>query len=468
MVFNHVRYNTLKDISFTLYSGDILGLISLDHVGLSALLHTFLYPVTLDSGFIAVRGDKVSTVLEHSKQENKVSLLEFKTKLVSSLSLAENFFSLKKNGPKILSFKTMRREFQRIVEPYNLALTGDEYPSDITNLERCKIEILKAKAFGIRSFILNDPSSFLGPSELYELNSFVKRLAKEDMSFIYLGGHHEELLEVCTKLMLLKEGLIIYFENADKVQKGSIDNIAYEFTETEKKLHIPYNITQEPDFWLETKGINIPLHKGDCNVFIDLDNKMDFFSGDNNLQLGIKLFSNGEELDLLNSKVAIIPRNAIRTSLYYDLSYFDNLTLRASCKIPFFYSKRYFRNSVVKEYKQKLGELILAKDLYSLTDEELLDLVYNKVGMEMPKVLLIFQPFAGFDMYQRMSVLDHISTLRRKGVSILIIALSVSDVLSIASKLFIFKGGKLERQIEESEFPEIRRNRKILDRKSVV
>ncbi|NLZ68932.1 MAG: hypothetical protein GX903_07990 [Spirochaetales bacterium] len=43
----------------------------------------------------------------------------------------------------------------------------------------------------------------------------------------------------------------------------------------------------------------------------------------------------------------------------------------------------------------------------------------------------------------------------------MIIALSVSDVLSIASKLFIFKGGKLERQIEESEFPEIRRNRKI-------
>lgn len=107
----------------------------------------------------------------------------------------------------------------------------------------------------------------------------------------------------------------------------------------------------------------------------------------------------------------------------------------------------------MREYEPLVGEDIHAPDITGLSPASLYSLVYYRAHLLHPRVLFCVQPFSGADMYLRRHIIDLIGQVKARGTAVVLLAVSISDCLSVADRLLVVEQGRLKREYLSSEFP---------------
>jgi ribose transport system ATP-binding protein len=82
----------------------------------------------------------------------------------------------------------------------------------------------------------------------------------------------------------------------------------------------------------------------------------------------------------------------------------------------------------------------------------LYNLVYYRVHLYNPKVVFCMQPFSDADMYLRHHLIQLIDRLRKKNITVIILAVSISDSLVVADRLMVVEQGKLKNEYHSEKF----------------
>ncbi|AEE16658.1 monosaccharide-transporting ATPase [Treponema brennaborense] len=453
----------LSEVTFSLYEGDVLGLISLDNQGLDALVELVLHNRRLDRGHLFFAEKEVSSYLGCTAKENKAAVVESVSHLIPALNLADMFFFAKKKGPLLVHRAKLNRQIRMIFEPYGMKLTGAEYPDQLSALDRCRVEIIKAKTFGCKVIVVREPSSFLSAGELACLHLLIRKLAAEDgIACMYLCNHHREVMSVCSRLAVMYAGTVVLNKASAAVTERMMSVVSEDFIKSITGLPRPAAPAAEPLATIRGKnGFALTVFKGECLVLLDLDNKTIPRIADALFartpfaarRPEYRVFIDGTEAYRNPLLWSFIPAEPAGRTLFYDLSYIDNLTLKnSSRKLPHFWLFKRYRAHVCGEYRRIVGDVAESGNLYQLGQRELYELIYLRAGLERPKVLFIVQPFIGMGMYQRIRILEYISQLRRAGITVVILAVSLSDSLQAASRLILLQDGRIEKELPPERF----------------
>jgi ribose transport system ATP-binding protein len=62
------------------------------------------------------------------------------------------------------------------------------------------------------------------------------------------------------------------------------------------------------------------------------------------------------------------------------------------------------------------------------------------------------QPFSGADMYLRMHIIHLLQELKKKGITVIILAVSLSDSLVVADRLMVIENGQLSKDYDSTKF----------------
>ncbi|MCR5288378.1 MAG: ATP-binding cassette domain-containing protein [Treponema sp.] len=464
LVLRHVCFtgngnSPLQELNLSIFSGDILGLITLDNQGLETLISLIMKNHILDRGSIYYRGKEVSNSIFCNHEPNKIVLVDSSSKLIPALNISDNFFFIKSHCPLFVKRLKQKTQIQHIFSQYGLVFNGNEYPSTLSKLERCEVEIIKAVTLGVKVIILRDPSSFLAPKEVAQLHVLIKKIAKESsVSFLYLCNHHQEILLYCTRLAIMSYGTIVLEKNCTDVTEEMMSIVCQDAIKS--MIGLPkMRLFRTPETVVKinnTYGTTIDVNKGECVVVLDLDNKVipviksTLFSSENT-EYSIKIY--GEDAYKNRSSWSFLPLNASVTSLCYSMSYVDNLLLKKwNSSYSNFWRKKKYRKAIATEYRHICGEVIDAPDLYRLTADELIQLLYQRILLEKPKAVFLVQPFYRMDMYQRVKILEYISLLQKQGIAVVILAISLSDSLQVASRLVIMQNHSILDVFNGDEF----------------
>ena len=87
--------------------------------------------------------------------------------------------------------------------------------------------------------------------------------------------------------------------------------------------------------------------------------------------------------------------------------------------------------------------------------EEQIALVYHRVRLFKPKVLVCIQPLAKGDMFVRMKILALLREILKGGTAVLIISANISDTLEIADRLMVVENGTCVVSYEKNEFDQV-------------
>jgi ribose transport system ATP-binding protein len=469
----------LDNLSMHIFKGEIAGLLPIDEQGRKKLLEVLCSNAPLKYGRVYLEDELVNSYLKPAGKQNRVYVISGRSRLIGTFSIAENLFVLRSGFRQyVVNRKLLYREAKRLLEAAGLALDPGALADTLTDYERVVIELLKAVVQRARLIVVDEIGTILSSQEILRLRGLLARYIDQGFSFLYIGNHHEEVLPMCGRTMLMKGGRIVRIINGQEATDGEILQVAGSVRFPELYLQIEGSCPREKAGEARESGgipafefhdvttdyldhLSFSVMPGECIVLLDRgiasDEEIlntvtdDQARWQGEIRCGGKLLQPGHA-HLLDESIGVIREHAHRTMIFPDLTFLDNLCILTDRKVKNPWMQSRVRKSIRREYVDVFGSCIDETDLRRVPKKELYTLVYYRYYMLHPKVLFCVQPFAGADIYLREHILDLIRKMQERGIAVVILTVGQTDSCFAADRLILLEHGKHIREFQKEEF----------------
>ncbi|MBV7273944.1 sugar ABC transporter ATP-binding protein [Clostridium thailandense] len=214
-VNNLNRKNVLKDISFRLHKGEILGLAGLVGAGRTELVRAIFGADKIDSGEIKIKGKKVKIKNPIDAKRNGMALLTEDRKqqgLVLKFSIKSNISitKLKKICKKGLLSKDMESKAAAIYVDKLLIKTpsSKQKALNLSGGNQQKVVIGKWLFADSEILFLDEPTRGIDVGAKYEIYCIMNELIKEGKSIIMISSEMPEVIAMSDRIIVMHEGQI--------------------------------------------------------------------------------------------------------------------------------------------------------------------------------------------------------------------------------------------------------------------
>lgn len=462
----------LDNLNFQMYSGEIMGLLASDNKGYDTLIDHICCNNGIDIGSVWFLGRIVNSYSHSDGSANNVCVIEQKSHLIKSLSIADNLFVMRRGFKKyLINEKMLCQQSVRFLRENSLVVDIDKKVSSLTALERFKIELAKALLASCRLIIIRNPANYLSQHEMPEFQGILRKICDDGISVLYISNHHQELFKIADHVSLFATGRIIKVFDQDEMTDKSMQPYITDFSKA-KSVYTNEESSDEGSvlhfhnvYAGQLTGLDFCLHKSEVLTILDMDNRIfdDFQSimtGEMECESGYitafhKLYKRKMAKDYIGCGIGLIPEDSVSTLLYNEKSYMENLTFFLDRKIGRSIVGRNVMKSIYNEYRPTVGSAIDAPIVQNLPFNEKIALVYYRYHILKPGILICMQPLARGDMYDRMEVVRLIQLCRDSGISVLICTTSVSDTLEVSDRLIVVENGCMKTEYGKDKFSEI-------------
>lgn len=219
----------LKNVSFNVNGGDILGFIGPNGAGKTTTIKMILGLQSIDSGSVIINGYDIKKNFE--KAIEKVGTIVENPDLYMYLSGYDNL--------KIISnlYKNVdKKRIDEVIKIVRLEARINDKVAKYSLGMRQRLGIAQALLHKPNLLILDEPTNGLDPEGIKELRDIIKSLAVKENVGVVISSHNlSELESFCNKVVIIKNGKIVetnelknvknieesYIFEVDKVSKVS-------------------------------------------------------------------------------------------------------------------------------------------------------------------------------------------------------------------------------------------------------
>ncbi|QQO09087.1 sugar ABC transporter ATP-binding protein [Breznakiella homolactica] len=479
--------HALADFSLDLHKGEIHGLLGQNGAGKSTLVKMISGVEIPDSGEIIIDGVKASIHNPRDSQKAGIFTIFQELSLIPALSVAENIFleSLPRNKMGIISWKTMNKRAREIMSWLGFSLDVTVPISSLSMAQKQCVELGKALHHKAKIVLLDEPTAALPKPDVEKFFSVLKTLsAEQDITFIFISHRLDEMLQLCGKATVLRDGKKIDtypLQGVDekflvKAMIGQdLQTSLMESTLEGKAVRLGKGGTDEVVLSAENIGnganisnINFELHKGEILGITGLVG-----SGQNELALMLfdgKALKEGR-VCIHNQEVKIkSPQDAVRyglgllpeerklQGLVLPLSITHNMSL-ASLKA---FSRASVMNRVkeakvvgnmARQVKLKCSNNYL-QPVAALSGGNQQKVVFAKWLVSNCNILIFAEPTRGVDVGAKEEIYQLIRQYAEAGNSVILITSEISEAIMCDEVLIMHQGvikGKISHDDIESE-----------------
>ena len=212
----------LNNVSFRLRRGEIHALVGHNGAGKSTLVKVLSGLVAPDQGEILVDGRPVVLAGARQAQEAGIAVVEQELSLVPALTVLENIL-LGRVGTGLRTNKDDRRTVEGLLTRLGLHdIRPDTVVEDLSMAERQLVEIARALSRDARILILDEPTATLGEREIQRVFAGVRELASAGSSVIFVSHRLGEVLDLCSRVTVFRDGRMIASHPAAEMDRDSI------------------------------------------------------------------------------------------------------------------------------------------------------------------------------------------------------------------------------------------------------
>ena len=207
------RKEILKDISFNVDSGDLLGFIGPNGAGKTTTIKLILGLQKITSGTVSINGCDIENNFE--KAIEKVGTIVENPDLYMYLSGYQNL--------KLIArlYKNVDEDrIQEVVKLVNLENRIKDKVSKYSLGMRQRLGIAQAILHKPNLLILDEPTNGLDPEGIKQLRDLLTNLAKKEKMAILISSHNlSELETFCNKVVIIQNGKIIESSTIEDAKK---------------------------------------------------------------------------------------------------------------------------------------------------------------------------------------------------------------------------------------------------------
>lgn len=465
----------LDKVNITVYTGEICGLIGENGSGKSTVTSIYAGLQKCDSGEMFFEGNVWKPESMTDALEKGVGMIVQENGIVPGISVAENLYLGKINLFKKGFFINKKEMFQKAQEALNEAgasyIKADTPTFMLDFQDRKLVEIVRVMMKKPKVLIVDETTTALSQTGRKLLYKMINRMKEEGKTVIFISHDLEEIMEVCNRLTVLRDGNIIrtfekdeFDENAIKASmigremKGNYYRGDYDGSYQEEvvaELKNANHTNQLVDF-------NLQLHKGEILGIGGLSHcgmhtlgKVLF--GNVSLQSGSvmihgKLVKN--EVQAISENVGYVAKDRDTESLCLEASIKDNISVAGLDKIAI--SKFLIFPDKEKQYVTKQVEALSIKcaginqQVSALSGGNKQKVVFGKWIGRGSEILLLDCPTRGVDIGVKQAMYQMMYQMKKEGKSILLISEEMAELIGMCDRVLIMKDGELKKEFKRS------------------
>ena len=208
-------HGVFKHVNFQLHRGEVLGLCGVVGSGIEEVCEVICGDERPSFGEVVIRGERMKFASPQQALDKGVLMIP-KERLfegiVSNLSVEENIalsnaHALSK-GP-VVSARAVRRQAEEWIKKLRIKTSGpQELLLQLSGGNQQKVVFSRALASGAEILILNHPTRGVDVGAKEEIYAFIRDMTEEGKAVILLGDTVDEYLGLCSRLLMMEDGLV--------------------------------------------------------------------------------------------------------------------------------------------------------------------------------------------------------------------------------------------------------------------
>ncbi len=207
------RAPLLKDISFSLYAGEITGMAGLIGAGRTELCRALFGIDRVDKGEVAVEGSVVH--IRHPREAVRAGLALIpedrqRTGLATALPIAYNVTTASLDRVSRMGMLDLNAE-RRVTAEYTQKLrikmdSPKQLAGRLSGGNQQKVVISKWLARGARVFLFDEPTRGIDVGAKVEVFEVMDQLARSGAAVLMVSSEMSELLQVADRILVMRQG----------------------------------------------------------------------------------------------------------------------------------------------------------------------------------------------------------------------------------------------------------------------
>jgi len=198
----------LKDISFKLEKGQILGLLGPNGAGKSTLFNLIVGKIFPDTGEIKLNNEIINNLPIHKRANKGISLLEQHKGLFGNMTAFENLFAILELHIK--DKNKIEDKIYQLLTYFGLQYLADVKANNMSGGEYKKISTLQRICNkDIKVLLLDEPMAALDPLSISSIKRFILELKKMGLSVIITDHNFFAIQDILDNCIIIRDGHIM-------------------------------------------------------------------------------------------------------------------------------------------------------------------------------------------------------------------------------------------------------------------
>lgn len=445
---DHLKKGTLlKRVRFSVYENEILHCV-FDNIQEKHLFLKIMEGTeTIDGGKVYYEEKEIPEKQVQQLLKSKISVISKESKLIDSVTISENILLMRPEvKPRWVHKRELENEASQLLETFHIAVDLECTVSQLSNLEKVQVEILKEYLLGKKILILTAISNCLSDAEVRRLWELLCLLKARGISVLIIEPLEDLNFNFTDMVAIVKHGKTCIIREIEDCDYTMLHTILYqtEINDQKENWNVRLsNVAADSEVGIRgisseyLRNVSISVAKGEIVKLFCIDERsyeeiVGVLKGEIPVCSG-SLYQKGAEKEIrkwirgVAEGIGIVEGNPVMASLFQEMSAIDNLQMLLSRKVRGIWAVPKYKKSI----KRLLGDIVpeetYACKVKDLPPQEVQKIIYCRWLLYSPELLVCIQPFAEGDIKAREVAREMLYIMEKRKIPILLITSNTAE-----------------------------------------
>ncbi len=198
----------VKDVSLTVHSGEIVGLLGPNGSGKTTSFHMIIGLMQSDDGTIQIDRHEINDLSMDERSHLGLGYLPQETSIFRKLTVEENIMAILQTRPNLNENKAKQR-LENLLREFHITHLRNNLGTSLSGGECRRVEIARSLTTEPRFLLLDEPFAGIDPISINDIQKITRYLSKHNIGILITDHNVRETLTNCDRVYIINDGHII-------------------------------------------------------------------------------------------------------------------------------------------------------------------------------------------------------------------------------------------------------------------
>lgn len=201
------RKPVLRDINFSLYQGEVVGLFGPNGAGKTTLFSIIIGLVKADLGELSLNNQDITNLPMYSRSRLGLGYLPQESSIFRGLSVKDNIIAILEIT--LNNKQEIESKCEELMDEFSISHLKNKSSSTLSGGERRRLEIARTLAANPKFILLDEPLAGIDPIAVKDIKLLVSHLKNRNIGILITDHNVRDTLDIVDRAYIIYDGKVL-------------------------------------------------------------------------------------------------------------------------------------------------------------------------------------------------------------------------------------------------------------------